>query len=76
MSDIQGSEPDWQLASKVAPKELGQRMSFNYEVEADLPFGQDIQRMSPLLIKISKDLKLDRSPTHSPLPSRLYLLCR
>ena len=27
----------------------------NYEVEADLPVGEDIQHMCPLLIKISKD---------------------
>ena len=29
MSDIEGSEPDWQLAAKVAASERGQRASFN-----------------------------------------------
>ena len=29
MSDIEGSEPDWQLAAKVAASERGQRGSFN-----------------------------------------------
>jgi hypothetical protein len=33
MSDIEGK------TAQVAAKQLGQRMSFNYEVEADLPFG-------------------------------------
>jgi hypothetical protein len=33
ISDIEGK------AAQVAAKEFGQRMSFNYEVEADLPFG-------------------------------------
>jgi hypothetical protein len=33
MSDIEGK------AVQVAANERGQRMSFNYEVEADLPFG-------------------------------------
>ncbi len=29
MSDIGGSEPDWQLAARVAASECGQRASFN-----------------------------------------------
>jgi hypothetical protein len=29
MSDIEGSEPDWHLAARVAASERGQRASFN-----------------------------------------------
>ncbi len=32
MSDIEGSEPDWQLAARVAASECGQRASFKDEL--------------------------------------------
>ena len=34
MSDIEGSEPDWHLAARVAASECGQRASFNDEVKS------------------------------------------
>ena len=42
MSDIEGSEPDWQLAARVAASECGQRASFKDEVRSgkDLHFIQ------------------------------------
>jgi len=34
MSDIEGSEPDWQLAAMIAVSECGQRASFKEKVRS------------------------------------------